>query len=278
MSYILDALKKAERERAFDRVPDLGVSHEPAPAKARSGPLLTGMGIALGLLTIAIVTWALLRTPVDDTTMAEGPETQTPAAEQVAAPIAAPPVAPATPQAGEPTEIVPAPTTPGDGVAAAPTPAERPLRPLPLPSAPPAPEAEPAPVAEMATETPPRGTVAPAPPSRVADLPSPVVDRPAADPAAVTPAPSPRAEPTPPEWSRLPVWPLVHRDLSRHVDGGLVVNAHVYTPQPAGRFVLLNMKKYVEGDRLAEGPTLEEITREGVVLEVPDGRFRVRAD
>jgi len=42
---------------------------------------------------------------------------------------------------------------------------------------------------------------------------------------------------------------------------------------PAERFVFVNMRKYVEGQTLAEGPTLEEITTDGVVLNHRGTRF-----
>jgi len=44
------------------------------------------------------------------------------------------------------------------------------------------------------------------------------------------------------------------------------LDIHVYSDQPAERFVFINMKKYREGDSLVEGPVLEAITGEGVVL------------
>ena len=44
------------------------------------------------------------------------------------------------------------------------------------------------------------------------------------------------------------------------------LDIHVYSEQPAERFVFINMKKYREGDPLVEGPVLEAITSQGVVL------------
>jgi hypothetical protein len=37
------------------------------------------------------------------------------------------------------------------------------------------------------------------------------------------------------------------------------------------------MKKYREGEQIAEGLDLEEITKEGVILAVPNGRFRLES-
>lgn len=47
----------------------------------------------------------------------------------------------------------------------------------------------------------------------------------------------------------------------------LHLDIHVYSEQPEERFVFVNMSKYREQGRLAEGPMVMEITPEGVVLE-----------
>ncbi|MGH1536878.1 MAG: general secretion pathway protein GspB [Gammaproteobacteria bacterium] len=51
------------------------------------------------------------------------------------------------------------------------------------------------------------------------------------------------------------------------------VNVHVYDDEPIRRFVLINMDKYKEGDRIANnGPLVEEITSAGVVVDYGSGR------
>lgn len=51
------------------------------------------------------------------------------------------------------------------------------------------------------------------------------------------------------------------------------VNVHVYDDDPIRRFVLINMDKYKEGDRIANnGPLVEEITANGVVIDYGNGR------
>lgn len=47
----------------------------------------------------------------------------------------------------------------------------------------------------------------------------------------------------------------------------LHVDIHVYSEIAADRFVFINMNKHKEGSRLAEGPMVEEITADGVVLQ-----------
>ena len=51
------------------------------------------------------------------------------------------------------------------------------------------------------------------------------------------------------------------------------LDVHVYATRPAERFVYINMHKYREGAVLQEGPTLERIRRDGVVLNHQGLRF-----
>jgi general secretion pathway protein B len=53
----------------------------------------------------------------------------------------------------------------------------------------------------------------------------------------------------------------------------LHLDVHVYATKPAERFVYINMRKYREGAVLQEGPTVERIRRDGVVLDFQGLRF-----
>lgn len=53
----------------------------------------------------------------------------------------------------------------------------------------------------------------------------------------------------------------------------LNLDLHVYSNTPANRFVVINSHRYREGDRLAEGPLLESITADGVILDSNGLRF-----
>jgi general secretion pathway protein B len=53
----------------------------------------------------------------------------------------------------------------------------------------------------------------------------------------------------------------------------LHLDIHVYAQNPPERFVFVNMRKYVEGQRLQEGPVVERITQDGVVLNQQGMRF-----
>jgi general secretion pathway protein B len=53
----------------------------------------------------------------------------------------------------------------------------------------------------------------------------------------------------------------------------LHLDVHVYATKPSDRFVFINMRKYKEGNTLQEGPVLERIRRDGVVLNYQGVRF-----
>jgi general secretion pathway protein B len=53
----------------------------------------------------------------------------------------------------------------------------------------------------------------------------------------------------------------------------LHLDVHVYATKPSDRFVYINMRKYHEGNTLQEGPVLERIRRDGVVLDYRGVRF-----
>lgn len=58
----------------------------------------------------------------------------------------------------------------------------------------------------------------------------------------------------------------------------LHVDIHVFSATPAERFVFINTRKYTEGALLSEGPRVEEITSEGVVLSQGGQRFMLMRD
>jgi general secretion pathway protein B len=53
----------------------------------------------------------------------------------------------------------------------------------------------------------------------------------------------------------------------------LHLDVHVFATKSAERFVFINMRKYHEGATLQEGPTIERIRRDGVVLNYHGLRF-----
>jgi general secretion pathway protein B len=55
----------------------------------------------------------------------------------------------------------------------------------------------------------------------------------------------------------------------------LHLDIHVFSHAPSERFVFINMNKQTEGSVLDEGPTVAEITVDGVVLEYQGKKFKL---
>ena len=237
MSYILDALRKADAERSRGSVP--GLASQPLPAAmadtpaARAGrPGWTwaagGAALALGLVALAWVFWGRDVAPA-------------------VAPTAAPAAAPLPPAASP--AIVPAPAP----VAGA----------ITLPVAPPP---EPA-----RTASPPPAPVAP-PPTRPLAAAVPSVPREAptiaprrADEAVADPA-TPRRLPS---LAELPE--AVRRQLPPLALGG-----SVWSEQSSSRFVMLDGQLLREGESFGPGLVVERIDPRSVRLAWRETRFEVR--
>jgi general secretion pathway protein B len=53
----------------------------------------------------------------------------------------------------------------------------------------------------------------------------------------------------------------------------LTVDLHVYSENPAKRSIFINGRRYVQGDHIAEGPVVEQITPDGAMLSYRGRRF-----
>jgi general secretion pathway protein B len=254
MSYILEALKKAQAERQLGNAPTL---HAPQPAPAAQPgaaasrrPLLVGLGAgALVVVAGALLMWH--RAP------GQGPAAS--AADAAVAQAGAPGAAGAPVVAGQAAALsaagrTPAPPSNRLEVSAPPAPPERPAH---LPEAPvrPAPSA-----AGRAGAMPQAGADAPAstaPPRTGAGR--------AATPAA-TPAPSP--EDSLPYLHQLP--DAVQRDLPRVSFGG-----YMYSANPADRLLLVDKALRHEGEEVAPGLVLEKLLPKAAVMNYRGVRYRV---
>ena len=113
--------------------------------------------------------------------------------------------------------------------------------------------------------------------TRPAPTSEPVVARttPVAEPVAAQPAPVPAAQTDN---------PLLLPSIQEVVATGTLqlppmhIDIHVYSDTPGDRFVFINMDKYREGEQLDEGPVVEEITRDGVVLVHQGTEFFISRD
>jgi general secretion pathway protein B len=266
MSLILDALKRAERERQAERSAALEDLPAASAQRARPRRRWRRLGVVALLAIIAALGWSFVRQrpvkpPVPES--AVRPARPAPSAPQQSAPPAAsrqpatPPPILARPAPAPPPAVIPG----TEGVVSLeeltsdqvdPALAVAPQTPAPATPEAPAPADEPE---EMPVDEPEEIPAEEAPaPTKPAPAPAPAEPVPRAIPPALT---------QPAQWRRLREMPPDYRaDFP-----ALTIEVHVYERAPAQRFVLVNGRRYKEGERLAEGPQLLEIVREGIVLD-----------
>ena len=259
MSLILDALKRAERERHAEH----GAALEELPPSRRPRAARR-WGRWLGLLLLALVTVAV--------TLSVVRQRSRPAPAVAARPVPAAP----RPAAPAPQAVPPAPVRPEPG-----TRLQQPIPARPAPAVIPGTEG----VASLddltqgTVEDLPPVTAMPTEPAAVDLKPAPAEAGPEAAAqveAEAEPAPQEQTAPPPAEapaptippalTQQAPVRKLREMPPDYRADfPALTVEVHVF--EPDRRFVMVNGRRYGEGERLAEGPQILEIVRSGIVLE-----------
>ncbi len=294
MSYILDALKKAEQRRQRSaRVPTLATLHRAPPVAGRRIWLWVAAPL---ILVVAAGALAWLFRPTHTAMIS----TTSPAGSRSTIPAAAPTTPPPGP--GRPPEPT-TPVAPAGREAVVALPPKRPPS-VQEPAPPARAAAEPKPSAKAdgakpaaADPTLPAANTAPAQPkSAPADTSAPTppaapVGRPAATaspaPAAAVPAPPQRpvapAEPAPsapvsrpPERATSPAAaaPGVPPGI-QEVVGKMRLQMVVYSEVPAQRLIFIDNQKYVEGSSIDGKLVVETITPEGAVLNYEGQRFQL---
>jgi general secretion pathway protein B len=300
MSLILDALKRAERERRAGQAPQpLDSVAVPVPdAAERSAhrwllPALIGAVVA----GVAVYAFLLLRAPsTPATVVVAAPRTATPppaAPQPTAEPEAAPPAAAEMRQRDAANPPPPnAPTDDGrvttldDLVDSKRTPPRDMPRPPPKDQLAAADQDTPPDSAAEATVVKPASApaaeqlppfeqpVGPPPPEATAPTPTPTADRPVppaaslSDPAPPQPALSTATASVSAE--ALAASARNFKEMSPNYRAefpALTVDIHVFNDDPARRFVMLNGKHYREGDTIAEGPRIVGIVPDGIVFD-----------
>lgn len=236
MSYILEALKKAQAERQLGDAPTI---HAPQPAHAAPArttarkPLLLGLGAgALVVAAGALLFWRSAPAPAPASVFASAPASA-PVPAPAAPPAKAPPPASTTLDVSAPPAPPPAPAAP-----AAPVPSTAPAAASAPPAAPAAPRAVPAP--------------APAP----------------AQPAPRAAASAPAPEDSLPFLQQLPE-PL-RSEVPRVAFGG-----YMYSANPADRLLIVDKVLRHEGEEVAPGLVLEKLLPKTAVLNYRGTRYRV---
>ena len=263
MSYILDALRRAEAERERERgqVPGLHTQPSSGSTAARAaGPRRWLPWAGGGLLLLAGIgagSW-----------WASGPQDAAAPAPLPAPAAAAAPTPLAT--AAPPTQVATAPvTTPALTAPPAAQPADNlPARQAAAPAAPTSPYLPPAPPPGAIPPAPapqPRNAATPAPSPAVAATPAPT---PAPAPVALpAPPPAPAAEARIPRLADLPE--ATRRELPK-----LSISGSVYSDNPASRFVIVNGEIMREGAKLTNDLVLEQIGSRELVLRFKGQQYR----
>jgi general secretion pathway protein B len=222
MSYILDALRKAEHERHLGQPPNPVAPPPPAqPTRQRFWLWLT-VGLGLGA-NIVLLAFLLTRSQPK-------PHSATAA-----------PLAPVAHAAREPIAPAPAPTPATVSPAARPSPSPPSATARKDSPSKPAPPEPSRPSGAAGQETPPKSV--PARSVSSGPEPAPLLD--------TLPAGARRGLP------------------ARSLD------LHAYSPDADKRFIVVNGRRYREGEQLGEGPVLETVTATGAILRQGGQRFRL---
>lgn len=235
MSYILDALKRADAERERGAVPGLQSRHATIPAaqadsRARNRVWLAAAAVlALGAMAAGLWFWQM---PAGGVRLAAvepavtSPPVPAPLAQPVPTPAPLPPI-PASPPAVAPRAVA---SSPPAVVRAAPKPVPKPAPPASAAAMQATPKPKPDPVAKAAATQ--------------------------ATPAAV------------------PLLGDLPEGLRRDIPA-LAITGSVYSANPAQRLLLVNNQVLGQGSQAAPGVNLEEIHAKSSVFSFRGTRFRV---
>jgi general secretion pathway protein B len=263
LSYILEALRKSQQERDLGRVPTVESSPVPGGQVATARNYWGVAAVGLAALAVVIALYAALRgaseggggvdpgvvVPQAGVTTSSGPGAAAQPAVAHGLPPAAVPASPAPPpEGGVPTESPPGPPASTSQVASQPSPAK---------------------LGEQARPSEP-GRSPGAVPARDDGVPEDLRQEIEAfkrqvrgEPAAADEA---DAAETRPQDLRLP------REVKERLPAFLMT-VHIYDRAPEKRFVLINARKYREGERTPQDLLVEEILPDGVVLSYEGHRF-----
>jgi general secretion pathway protein B len=268
MSYILEALKKAQAERQLGDTPTLHaaqvVADAPARTPARRMPMLVGAVAGMvGAGAAAMLFWRH-EAPPQVVAQAEAPAATAPAIAAPAIPAVAPAGTTAATAAGNVAPIVAtareAPASPA--IAAPPSVALAPHA-APLPAR----AASPAALVPAHPSSPPQSPAAGPRAGAPAHTETP---RAASEPGARIPSPAaaPVTEEVVRTLAELPE--AIQREVPKVAFGG-----YMYSPNAADRLVLVDKTLRHEGEELAPGLLLEKLLPKTAVLNYKGYRFRV---
>jgi len=280
MSYILDALKKSEQERQRGSVPNLQSVQAPSKPPARKP--MRWIGLISALLVLSAAFFIYLRQPwnpevsikqdVTISSKAPVPEAVVPLPLSTETVKTLPKPKPPQPNLTQPAVKPKAATPMAGGLTPVKPPPERNKR-----------QTKPVikPVKPVARRIKPKAVV-----SKKRAMEAPLSADAARQWQKITPSstsqaavviqqPHPQQTKTQPDSrSRLPTAAELPVAIQR-VLPGIRISAHIYSDKPASRMVIINDKTLREGETVAGGLTIEEITRDGVIFRFQTRRFRM---
>jgi len=313
MSFILEALKRADRERRLERAPDLSAVYEDNDLPGHNGirPWLWLCGSFLvGVIVVGLVLWP------------EGPgpvKAPLPEGESASLPLSAPKTTkkeksppPSTSasvskglqakkpsvqsSSGQPARVPVSKTKPVQPikkttekitpVKTESKPVEKTPVPKPVPTAKKISPPSPAPAAAAEKKKPAQPTPAVSPISEGSAKAAVSDENKGSEKPVEAKVVKPAKPPPPPPVSkedlnrkRIEAVPLIGElpYETKEKLGKLQINVHSYSKDPGERLVFINMKSYRVGDKIGEGgPLLKEITPDGVIIDYGGGEVRLQ--
>jgi general secretion pathway protein B len=247
VSYILDALRKAERERQVATVPTLATVHQPAKAAPhRLWPWIVG---AVVVANAAALAWLMGSTRTPDLSIPPGLESARSAPAVTTRPPAASPRLEADIRPPTATAVV----------------AEAEHRPPVGPDARPGPR--PTDSARAESRAPAAAPSEPAAPARSRETP----------PSRAASAVPPRVSSPAPRVSAVEKSVGAPSAVASEILARMHLQAIVYSETPSARLVFINNHKFVEGQSIDGTVTVQRIMPDGVVLNSGGERIVLRA-
>jgi general secretion pathway protein B len=261
MSYILDALKKAERDRPAATVPTIETVHQ-APPAAPARPLWPWVAAVVVLVNAGALIWLMRTGPMRSTGIPAG--------------------SPVTPVASAPATVteqaVPArPADPAPRVIPSETPAT--VAAAPPPPSQPQPERTPAVPKRTETARGPSVALAPKPDARAEPAARPATEKPALS-IPVPTIPPIASVPTRPGTASVAPNPPASGDISPgspEFIQRMKLQVVVYSDVATQRLVFIDNRKYVEGQSIGGNVLLESIVPDGAIVLYEGKRIKLRA-
>lgn len=294
MSFILDALKRAERERRLERPPDLSAVYEESDvSQPGRWPWFTvGLAFLAGAVAVALFLWPegptqkmskspetarAVTSPAPDRDRPPGAKVQTKMRPKSRTPSQ--PLRPRVKEAAverhlkvasKKPEKAPSMTESGPPIQKKGAIDIRREPPVSEKKAPALGPSEPGTAKVPDTSPPPevavKETAPSGPPEQIArkrlEIPE-------------TPRPTPEERPLEVPVEAIPLLKDLPSEIQEKL-GKLEINVHGYSRDPAKRLVFINMRKYHVGDRIGkDGPLLKRIIPDGVIIDYGGGKARL---